>query len=143
VTREQETSDAKSLVRELVARVNSGGDGWALLSESPVVTVNGTTPLSGRYPGVELIRGILLDTARSVVSSLNFEIAQLIGDTKRVAALLVVRGFSVSGTPLNTEGLLCGCAFHVHASRIREITFFPDTSLIEMGLFGRRYVPDA
>ena len=135
--------DPKSVVREFVARLNTGADAWALLSETAVVTVNGTTPLSGRYPGMTLIRGILADSARNVVASLSVGIDTLIGTGARVAALLSLSGRTVAGTPFNTEGRLCGCVFAVNAGVIDEVILFPDTSLIEIALYGRRYVPDA
>ena len=132
----------KAVVRGFVARLNSGADPWALLSEMAVVTVNGTTPLSGRYPGIELIRGILVDTARNVIASLAVDIRELIGTGSRVAALLRISGRSVAGVPLNEEGHLCGCVFAVNAGMIQEVILFPDTSLIELALYRRRYVPD-
>ncbi len=134
----------KTVVREFVARLNAGGaDACALLSESAVVTVNGTTPLSGRYPGMALIRGILVDSARNVVASLSVGIDALIGTGARVAALLKLSGHTVAGIPFNTEGRLCGCVFAVKAGLIEEVILFADTSLIEIALYQRRYVPDA
>lgn len=135
-------SVAKRVVREFVARLNAGGDVWRLLSDRVVVTVNGTTPLSGRFEGVELVRGILIDSAKVVLATLRVETRELIGQGSRVAALLAVSGRTTAGASFNETGKLCGCAFSVNADRISEITFFPDTSLIEMALYGRRYVPD-
>jgi hypothetical protein len=134
---------AKAVVRELVARINGGGDAWALLSETAVVTVNGTTPLSGRYPGIALVRGILVDTARRVIASLEVRIDELIGSGVRVAALLRISGRNANGMPLNTEGRQCGCLFGIERGLIEEVILFPDTSLIEIALYGRRYVSDA
>ena len=68
-----------ALVREFVSRINAGGDAWPLLTADAVVTVNGTTPLSGRYAGIELIRCILLDTARVVIRSVRVDIDTMIG----------------------------------------------------------------
>jgi ketosteroid isomerase-like protein len=133
---------AHAVVRDFVARVNAGQGAWPLLAAEAVVTVNGTTPLSGRYPGVELIRGILVDTARAVIDSLAIEIDTLIGHGARVAALLRISGRTRAGDAFNTEGRLCGCVFGVQDERIAEITLFPDTSLIELALYRRRYVDD-
>lgn len=135
--------NAKEVVRDFVARINEGGDPWALLAESAVVTVNGTTPLSGRYPGVALIRGILVDSARQVIASLSVRIDQSIGTGARVAALLRVAGRNAAGAEFNSEGRLCGCVFAVSAGVIEEVILFPDTSLIEIALYRRRYVADA
>jgi hypothetical protein len=107
------------------------------------VTVNGTTPLSGRYPGIVLIRGILVDSARNVIASLKVDIDQLTGTGTRVAALLKLSGRSVAGAAFNAEGRLCGCVFAVVAGVIEEVILFPDTSLIEIALYKRRFVPDA
>jgi len=133
----------KGVVADFVARLNGGGDPWALLHEAAVVTVNGTTPLSGRYPGTSLIRGILVDSARVVIASLNVSIAELIGTGGRVAALLRLTGHNAAGVPFNVEGRLCGCVFAVNAGLIEEVILFPDTSLIEIALYRRSYVPDA
>lgn len=133
---------AKLVVREFVARFNARADVWALLAEQAVVTINGTTPLSGRFPGVELIRGILVDSAKIAIATLEIDIRELIGTGSRIAALLKLSGRSTAGVELNAHAQLCGCAFSVKAGRIEEIALFADTSLIEMALYGRRYVPD-
>jgi ketosteroid isomerase-like protein len=131
-----------AVVRDFVTRVNAGEGAWALLAPEAVVTVNGTTPLSGRYPGVELIRGILVDTARVVIRSLTIDIDTLIGTGSRVAALLRISGSNRSGESFNADGRLCGCVFSVREGHIDEILLFPDTSLIELALYGRRFVSD-
>lgn len=135
-------SPEKQAVRDFIARCNSGGDAWKLLAENVVVTINGTTPLSGRFPGLELARGILVDSARVVIQSLEIEIRGLIGKGSRVAALLKVSGLTTQGVSFNEEGRVCSCVFSVAAGSIGEITLFPDTSLIETALYGRRYVSD-
>jgi len=131
------------VVREFVTYLRGGADPWALLSEQAVVIVNGTTPLSGRYPGIALIRGILVDSAKNVIGSLSVGISEVIGTGARVAALLSLSGQSVAGAPFNEEGRLCGCVFAVRGGLIEEIILFPDTSLIEIALYQRKYVPDA
>jgi ketosteroid isomerase-like protein len=131
-----------AVVRDFVARVNAGEGAWTLLAPDAVVTVNGTTPLSGRYAGVELIRGILFDTARVVIRSLAIDIDTLIGTGARVAALLRVSGRNSAGQSFNSDGRLCGCVFGVRDGRIDEVLLYPDTSLIEIALYGRRFVSD-
>jgi ketosteroid isomerase-like protein len=137
------STSAKDAVRDFVAGVNAAAVDWSLLAPDAVVTVNGTTPLSGRYPGIELIRGILVDTARGVIRRLEVEIDTLIGTGSRVAALLRVSGLTTDGRSFNSEGRLCGCVFGVRGKLIDEIVLFPDTSLIEIALYRRRYVQDA
>jgi ketosteroid isomerase-like protein len=134
---------SQAVVRDFVARVNAGEGTWALLAPEAVVTINGTTPLSGRYPGVELIRGILVDTARVAIRSLAVDIDTLIGTGARVAALLRISGSNRSGQAFNADGRLCGCVFGVRDGRIDEILLYPDTSLVELALYGRRFVSDA
>ena len=133
----------KGVVRGFVARLNSGADPWALLSDGVVVTINGTTPLSGRYPGIDLIRGILVDTARVVIASLSVNINEMIGTGSRIAVLLNISGRTVAGAGFNEEGRVCGCVFSVNGGLIHEVVLFPDTSLMEIALYRRRYVPDA
>jgi hypothetical protein len=60
-----------------------------------------------------------------------------------VAALLRISGRTVAGLEFNKEGRLCGCAFGVQDGKIEEIVLYADTSLIEIALYGRKYVPDA
>lgn len=150
-------SPEKQAVRDFIARVNAaaaarpaageraGPDAagpFALLSPEVVVTINGTTPLSGRFVGLELLRGILLDSARVVIQSLDVEIRELIGKGARVAALLKLSGSTTEGVSFNEEGRVCSCVFSVTSGRIEEIALFPDTSLIEIALYRRRYVSD-
>jgi hypothetical protein len=137
-----EAGQPKEVVREFVGRLNSGDDPWSMLASTAVVTVNGTTPLSGRYAGLEMVRGILVDTARCVIASLEVAIDELIGSGGRVAALLRVSGRNAAGLAFNTEGRLCGCVFGVREGVIDEIIFYPDTSLVEIALYGRRFVSD-
>jgi len=134
---------AKAVVREFVARLNGGVAPWSMLSAAAIVTVNGTTPLSGRYAGKDLIRGILVDTARDVIATLHVDIDELIGTGTRVAALLCISGRSATAGELNAQGRPCGGVFQVSGGMIDEIIVFPDTSLIEMALYGRKFVPDA
>ena len=134
----------KEVVREFVARLNSGGESpWAMLAATAVVTVNGTTPLSGRYTGIEMVRGILVDSARNVIETLVIAVDELIGMGTRVAALLRLSGSSSAGVAFNTEGRLCGCVFGVRDGLIDEVILYPDTSLVEIALYQRRFVPDA
>jgi len=132
-----------ALVREFVARIDAGGDVWPLLAADAVVTINGTTPLSGRYAGIELIRCILLDTARVVIRSLRIDIDTMIGTGGRIAALLRVYGVAHDGRQFNDSRQLCSCVFGVRDGHIDEVVLFPDTSLIEMALYGRQFVADA
>jgi ketosteroid isomerase-like protein len=132
----------KQVVRDFVALLNAGADARALLSERVIVTINGTTPLSGQFQGLELVCGILVDSAKVVISTLTVEIRELIGRGPGLAALLKISGRSTAGTPFNEEGRHCGCTFSVNGGRIEAITLFPDTSLIETALYRRRYVPD-
>jgi hypothetical protein len=135
-------AEPKDVVREFVAHVNAAAGDWSLLAADAIVTVNGTTPLSGRYPGIELVRGILVDTARVVIRTLRVEVDTLIASGSRVAALLRVSGFDREGREFNAEGRLCGCVFGVRGRVIDEVILFPDTSLIEVALYRRRYVDD-
>jgi hypothetical protein len=137
-----EAGQPREVVREFVGRLNSGDDPWSMLASTAVVTVNGTTPLSGRYAELEMVRGILVDTARCVIASLEVAIDELIGSGGRVAALLRVSGRNAAGLAFNTEGRLCGCVFGVREGVIDEIIFYPDTSLVEIALYGRRFVSD-
>src|SRR5262245_4618981 len=123
-----EPGSAKEVVREFVARLNSGLAPWSLMTEDAVVTVNGTTPLSGRYTGLTMVHGILVDTARAVIGSIEIGLEQSIGAGSRVAALLRVSGCTIDGTTFNTRGHVCGCVFGVDDGRICEVILYPDTS---------------
>ena len=130
------------VVGDFVANVIAAAGDWSLLAPDAIVTVNGTTPLSGRYPGVELVRGILVDTARVVIRTLRIDIDTLIATGPRVAALLRISGTDSDGRTFNAEGRLCGCVFGIRDRVIDEVVLFPDTSLVEMALYRRRYVAD-
>ena len=133
----------KEVVRAFVAPNNSGEPPWTMPAETALETVNRTTPLSGRYTGIEMVRGILVDTARNVIETLVVGVDELIGMGTRVAALLKVSGRSRAGVAFNAEGRICGCVFGVRDGLIDEVILYPDTSLVEIALYQRRYVPDA
>jgi hypothetical protein len=84
----------------------------------------------------------LLDSARVVIEALSVELAEIIGKGSRVAALLKLSGRTTKGDAFNEVGRLCSCVFSVRAGLIEEIALFPDTSLIEIVLYGRRYAAD-
>jgi len=90
-----------------------------------------------------MVRGILVDTARNVIETLVIAVDELIGMGTRVAALLRLSGSSSAGVAFNTEGRLCGCVFGVRDGLIDEVILYPDTSLVEIALYQRRFVPDA
>jgi ketosteroid isomerase-like protein len=138
-------SEAKSIVRDFIERVSARTalDPYELLAPGIVVTINGTTPLSGRFPGLALTRGILVDTARDVIARLSVDIVKCIGTGATLATQLVIRGTTANGRAINAAGDICSCIFRVVDGAITEISLFPDTSAIESVLYRRRYVADA
>ncbi len=117
-------------------------DPYSFLATNAKVTINGTTPLSGCYEGLELVRRILVDTAATVVETLHIRIDRLVGRGATVAALLEISGTSTRGFELNRQGDLCGAVFEVANDRVTSVTLFPDTSLIETALFGWTFAPN-
>ena len=137
------THDARSIITEFIGRCNEATEAaYELLSEDVIVTVNGTTPLSGRFPGLRVVKGILVDTARVVIARVKLTILEFVGAGYRVAVVLLVSGEAVDGECFNDEGRACGCVFTVDKGLITEILFFPDTSLIELVLYKRLFVPN-
>lgn len=115
---------------------------YALLAPDAVLTVNGTTPLSGRFPGMRLIREIFVDTVATLLREVRVAAEKLIGTGEDVAALVRISAITRSGATFNECGELCGCVFAVRDGRIVAITLYPDTSLIELQVSGRRFVAD-
>jgi len=115
---------------------------YDFLAPDIVVTVNGTTPLSGRFEGLEQVRGVLAPTATDVIVALTIGVARLIGRGSRIAALLRIEGVSRRGKAFNTAGESCGCVFSVAGDVITEIGLFPDTSLIDTVLYGWSLKPN-
>ena len=141
-------SETQDIITDFVGRCDkaaSGGGGadpYELLTDDVVVTVNGTTPLSGRYPGQEIVRNILVDTAITRFKSANVSVEEFVGQGERVAALIKLTGESVDGKAYNPKGEVGGCVFGVKDGKIYEIFMFADTTMIEMVLFNRKYVPN-
>ena len=138
---------ARDIITEFVKRCDtaaSGGiaDPYALLDDNVSVMVNGTTPLSGHFPGLAIVKAILVDTAKDRVKKANVSIEEFVGTGDRVATLLKVQAETVDGKIYNELGDSCGCVFEVKNGKIVEIFFFPDTTLIETVIYNRRYVPN-
>jgi ketosteroid isomerase-like protein len=136
------SADAKTIIRQLVNRINEAGTGdpYELLSEDVIVTINGTTPLSGRYPNLETAKGILVDTARRVVTDLRIGLTKIIGSNSTVACQLIIQGKTSGDRVFNAQGEACSCIFDVVNGLITEVALYPDTSAIEMALYGKRFV---
>ncbi len=136
--------DPKSLIRAFIDSLNRSHpqDPYEFLATDVVITINGTTPLSGRFEGLPLVQKILVDTAVGVIKHLHVKIHRLIGKGTTVAALLEVKGTAQNGSPFNDHGDLCGCVFDVQGKCITAIRAFPDTSMIDMTLFGWKFVPN-
>ncbi len=136
------TTPAKTLIQQLINRINrpEAGDPYALLSENVVVTVNGTTPLSGHYPGLAMVKGILVDTARRVLADVQLELSKAIGQSSTVACQLIIHGRAPNDRMFNSRRDACSCVFDVSNGLITAIALYPDTSAIEMELYGRSYV---
>jgi ketosteroid isomerase-like protein len=137
-------SDAKSLITAFVSSIDgsTGQNPYALLSPDVVITINGTTPLSGRFEGLALVQKILVDTASGVIQNLQIKVHRLIGQGAKIATLLAVSGITRNGAAFNRQGELCGCVFEVDNGRIISIRAFPDTSLIDTALYGWQFVPN-
>lgn len=119
-----------------------GPSPYDLLRKDVVVTVNGTTPVSGRFPGLDIVKGVLVDTVQERVASGHVSVEEYVGRGERVATLLKIAGETKRGKTYNEKGEVCGCVFEVKDDQITEIFLFPDTTLIEMVMFERKYVPN-
>jgi ketosteroid isomerase-like protein len=141
-------SASQKVISEFIERCDArmsgrgGADPCELLASNVVVTVNGTTPVSGRFPGLEIVKGILVDTVAERMLAINVSVEEFVGQGERVATLLKITGRTKQGRTYNEKGEVCGCVFEVKGGRVTEVFLFPDTTLIEMVLFNRKYVPN-
>lgn len=138
---------SKDIVREFIVRINDavkGGrmDPFELLDEEVRVSVNGTTPLSGNYPDLQIVRNVLLSTAKRRIKSASIDLIDCIGTGKRVGTLLKITAQTVDNKTYNEAGDPAGCLFGVQDGKITEIHLFPDTTLIETVIFNREFVPN-
>jgi len=117
-------SASQKVISEFIARCDArmggrgGADPYALLAPNAVVTVNGTTPVSGRFPGLEIVKGILVDTVEERMSKINVSVEEFVGHGERVATLLKITGRTRQGKTYNEKGEVCGCVFEVKDGRI-------------------------
>lgn len=136
---------SKAVVSEFVMQVNSaleGGasDPYALLHEDITLLVNGTTPLSGLYQGLEMVKKVLVHTAAGRIKSASVRLIDSVGNGNRVGALLEITGFSKSGKVFNAAQDPTGCTFSIRDGKVCNINIFPDTTEIETILFDHRFV---
>ncbi len=137
---------AKDMVAAFIRNVDAalrGGDGdpWRFLHPDLRVWINGTTPLSGCYPGLDIVRSVLIDTAAGVIDGARVRLIDMVGSGHRVGALLEIRAQARAGRTYNEAGDPAGCLFIIRDDRISDIRLFPDTTQIETVLFGRQFVP--
>lgn len=136
---------SKAVVSEFVMQVNSaleGGtaDPYALLHDDITLLVNGTTPISGPYQGLEIVRRVLVHTIAGRIESAAVRLIDSVGNGSRVGALLEITGVSKNGKVFNAAGDPTGCTFGVRDGRISDINIFLDTTEIETVLFDHRFV---
>ncbi|MDP6875097.1 MAG: nuclear transport factor 2 family protein [Alphaproteobacteria bacterium] len=135
-------------VGEFIDRVNLAAAGqeadpYALLDDDVRVFINGTTPLSGIFRGPEQVARILVSAAKRRVASFHMELVEFVGAGPRLVVRVIVTGSTPGGTVFNEDRADLGIVFEVRDGKIVEIKAFPDTMLIEMALFGKKYVPRA
>lgn len=135
------------VVQEFIRRVNdaAGGgkaDPYELLDEAVIVIVNGTTPLSGYYPGLRIVRNVLLSTARRRIRAATVSLIDSVGTGERIGALLEITARTRDGKTYNHARDPAGCMFGVRDGKISSIHLFPDTTLIETVIFNQRFVPN-
>jgi len=138
-------SDTQQLVRDLIARINDAATGGAadpaeLLASNVVVSVGGSTPISGVYRGKSQVMSILVPTTAVVMKKLHVEIKEFIGTAERLAALLIVTGESAGGKAFNDGKDTGGAVFGAKDGKIVDVRLYPDTTLIETVLFDNVYV---
>ena len=135
----------KETVAEFIRRCDRAGKGgdadpYSLLDGQVNFMVNGTTPLSGTFPGLNILKIVLLDTVKKRVRRGSVSAEEFVGTGDRVAALLRITAETVDGRIYNENGETCGCLFRVKDGKITEIFLFPDTTLIETIIYNRTYV---
>jgi hypothetical protein len=106
----------------------------ALYAPDMVYTVTGTTPLSGRYVGLDEIREKLFVPVFSRVRNLALTPEELIAEGERVVALVRGKGTGPGGAPYENRYAF---VFRVRDGKIREMTEFLDTALVETALYGK------
>ena len=137
--------DSRQLVTDFIARINDAAAGspaepCALLASDVVVSVSGTTPISGVYRGKNQVMNVLLPTTAVRMKKIRVEIKEFVGAAERIAALLIVTGESAQGKSYNDGKDTSGAVFGTKNGEIVDIRLFPDTTLIETVLFNNVYV---
>ena len=136
----------KEIVTEFIARCDlaaSGGnaDPWAMLIDDVQVSLPGKTIISGEYPNKEIVQNVLVASVAERITGANVSISSLVAQGNRVAALLVTTGETVDGQTYNPKREPNGVTFGVKGHQIEEIVLFPDNTMIETVIMGRRYLP--
>ena len=136
----------KELVAEFISRCNAAcrgdaADPYALLTEDVHVSVPGKTILSGEYPNKEIIQNVFVAAVAERMGEMHFDLSQVIGQGDRVATMVVTTGESVDGERYNPKGEVGGYVFGVRGDLIEEIVVFPDNTMVETVILGRRYLP--
>ena len=136
---------SKAIVSEFVMLVNfafEGGpaDPYALLHGDITLLVNGTTPISGPYQGLEMVKRVLVHSVAGRIESAAVRLIDSVGNGNRVGALLEITGVSKSGKVFNAARDPTGCTFGLRDGKICDINIFLDTTEIETVLFDHRFV---
>ncbi len=138
-------SPSKEIIIEFIRRCDvaaRGGDAdpYVLLDKQVTFIVNGTTPLSGTFPGLTIIKLVLVNTVKKRVKRGTVSVEEFVGTGNRVATLLMITAETLDGKVYNESSETCGCLFEVKDGKISEIFLFPDTTLIETVIYNRKYV---
>ncbi len=143
-------SNAKKLVTRFINALNEAGADEARLAEARgllhrdvIVSVVGSTPLSGRFENLNIVDRVLVNTAKRLLSALNVRVLRLIGEGHTVAALTEFRATTKGGKVIGDVGEVTGCVFEIEEGLITEIQIFADTSLIDLELLGWAFVANS
>lgn len=134
----------EDIVRTFIARLVSALEEnatppYSMLAKDIKLYIAGTTPISGLYVGHDQIKGVLISTLKTRLRSAHVELAEIIADGNRIAALVRITALANNGSLYNCDGSTCGAVFFLRNRKISEIRLFPDTTEVETVIFNRRY----
>jgi ketosteroid isomerase-like protein len=111
-------------------------EAFALFSEDIVYDLKGTTPVSGKYRGMDqIVNDFFTPWRKQLDGEMNLIVDELIGDGASVVALVRGEAKTIFDKRYDNEYAF---VFRIKDGKITGVTEYLDTALVETAAYGKK-----
>jgi ketosteroid isomerase-like protein len=111
---------------------------FALFTDDIVYDLKGTTPVSGKYRGLEsIVEDFFTPWRKQIVGEIVFTVDELIGDGDCVVALGRGKAKTIHDVPYDNDYAF---VFRLRGGKISHVIEYLDTAMVETAAYGKKIV---